>query len=237
MKKISYWAKRHTQAARVLIVCVRLILVALAWFTGMELNKTGIILPYSIIYFSSFLLLSIVILVYPQRKKTTRTSKVLYLKQKACDFIMPLCSFVVIASAVNNTGIASSQSNAYGNFIIKNPARQDIHASGNTKKMLSRTKKRILRKEFFKQLKIYTAAKITGDEKTSGKAWKIALAIIAAVGLTYLLAGLACSLSCGGSDVAALLVLVLGIGGIVFGMIALMKRIHRGPPPQEVKEG
>ncbi|MEO7766600.1 MAG: hypothetical protein ABIS01_04205, partial [Ferruginibacter sp.] len=120
---------------------------------------------------------------------------------------------------------------AYGIGLIKSSTAQEILASGKTKGMLTHKEKRILKKEFYKQLKIYAAATISGDKETSGKAWKIALAIIAMVGLVFLLASLACTLSCNGSDVAAILVFVIGLSALIWGFVALMKRIKHGPKP------
>lgn len=238
MKKISYWASRHIKTARLLLVCIKFLLIALAYYTGMELYKMEVILPSDEINYIALLVLFIVIVIYPRRTKTVLSKNRAYIKQKTCDFILPLCSFIIIATTVNNGGAVTYHSSAYGSAILKNPTAQEILASGKTKAMLTRTEKKILKREFYKQLKIYASAKITGNEETSGKAWKIILAIIACVGLVYLLAVLACNLSCSGSDAAAAIVLVLGITGLVFGMIALMKRIHRGPKkPKEATDG
>ncbi len=139
---------------------------------------------------------------------------------------------------VNTGNTVSSYPGAYSITIVKNPTAQEILASGKTRESLTHTEKKILKKEFYKQLKIYASAIITGDKETSGKAWKIALAIIAMVGLIYLLAALACSLSCSGSDAAAIIVGTLGLTGIIFGFVLLMKRIRRGPKKiNEDKDG
>lgn len=78
-------------------------------------------------------------------------------------------------------------------------------------------------------MKNYAAATVRGDKAASGEAWKIMLAIIGMIGLLFLLASLACSLSCSGNDTAAVLVGILGLVGIVWGFVALVKRIKRGP--------
>lgn len=228
MKKISFWASGHVKTARLLIVFIKLLLAAMAYYAGMALYKNEIILPSGAIYFFTFLVLLLVIAVYPDRKKTALSKNLVYIKQKTCDFILPLLSFLIIVTMVNTGNTVSSYPGAYSITIMKNPTAQEILASGKTKESLTRTEKKILKKEFFKQLKIYAAAKITGDKETSGKAWKIALAIIVMVGLIYLLAALACSLSCSGSDAAAIIVGTLGLTGIIFGFVLLMKRIHQG---------
>ncbi len=63
-------------------------------------------------------------------------------------------------------------------------------------KDLNRSEKKILKHEFFREVKVYVKAKATGDNETAVKAFLVIVTIAVAVGLTYLLAGLACSLSC-----------------------------------------
>jgi hypothetical protein len=229
MKNISYWASCHVKTARLLIICIKFLLAAIAYYTGIALYKMQIILPSNIIYSISFFALLIVIAGYPSKRKTATTKKNIYIKQKICDFVLPLSSFLVIATMVNNSNVVPSSSGVYGSAVIKHPTAQQILASGKTKEALTGKEKRVLKKEFFKQLKNYAAATLSGDKDNAGKAWKIILAIIAAVGLLYLLAALVCSLSCGGSDALAILVGILGLAGIIWGLVALIKRIQHGP--------
>lgn len=229
MKNISYWASCHVKTARLLIVCIKFLLTSVAYYIGITLYKMQIILPSSIIYSISFFALLIVIAVYPSKIKSVVTKKFIYIRQKTCDFILPLSSFLVIATMINNSDVLPASSGVYGSAVIKHPTAQQILASGKTKGALSGKEKRVLKKEFFKQLKNYAAATLSGNKDNAGKAWKIILAIIAAVGLLYLLAGLVCSLSCGGSDALAIFVGVLGLAGIIWGLVALIKRIQHGP--------
>ena len=68
-----------------------------------------------------------------------------------------------------------------------------------------------------------------GNKDGDAKAGLIIVTIIAALGLLYLVAALACSLSCNGSDAAAVVVLILGLAAIIWGTIAVINRISRGP--------
>jgi hypothetical protein len=94
-----------------------------------------------------------------------------------------------------------------------------------------------LKHEFFIQVKHYVKAKVKGDAPTAEKAITVVLVIGAAVGLTYLLAGLACSLSCSGAEGLALLVTIIGLSAIIFGSIVLIRTIthpkHRQPAVTE----
>lgn len=223
MKNISLWARHHAPLAIILIIVVRLVLFLLACTIGLAFYQLGWLLPAPVINWSVFMITALTVTCYPAKRE-------LYTRRKCCDFLLPLYSCIVVITMANNANNYTGNSMAYGIDKVKKTTAAEILQSGKTRKELTRKEKRILKKEFFKQLKIAAAAKLTGDQKTSGKAWKIALAIIAMVGLLYLLAALACSLSCNGSDAAAIIVSVFGVGAIVVCFVLLMKRIHRGPP-------
>jgi len=223
MKKISYWASSHVKAAIFFIVCIKILLIALAYYTGIALYQLQIALPAGIIYTIALLALAIIVVVYSSGKK------IFYIRRKTCDFILPLLSFLVIATMVNTADNVTYNNEALGSTIIKKPTAEEILASGRTRSSLSHREKKILKKEFLNQLKVFTAAKMTNDKEAAGKSLKILLAIIGALGLAFLLGCLVCSLSCGGSDAAAIIVAVLGLAGIIWGSIALIKRINRGP--------
>lgn len=232
MKRISIWAGNHFRTARILVICIKFILATLAYYTGLALYKMEFILPANAIYLGSLLVLIIIAVVYPTRKKITLSKKLIYLKEKTCNIVLAACSFLTIAAAVNNGDMVNLYSRAFSSAVIKHPpTAQEILNSLSTrsKEALSRKEKRILKKEFYKQLKVFAAAKITGDKQKAGEAWKIILAIIGAVGLLFLLAALVCSLSCNGSDAAAIIIGVLGLAGIIWAVLALIRRIKRGP--------
>lgn len=172
MKKISFWASTHTQTARILIVIIKLLLALLAYYTGMELYKANLILPANEIYFASLLLMIIIIIIYPDRNYNQTFKKRIYFKQKLCDFILPLCSFAVITVMFNNADITSPNAYAFGHSSIKNPTAKEILTSGKTNESLTRKEKKILKKEFYTQLKKFAAAKLSNDQFRSGESWK-----------------------------------------------------------------
>ncbi|MEO7769098.1 MAG: hypothetical protein ABIS01_16825, partial [Ferruginibacter sp.] len=102
MKTLSLWAKHHVKTARALIVCIRLFLAVLAYYTGRALYTMDFILPQGSIYMAALLVLLIVVAVYPERKSTTWSKKYFYARQKICDFILPLASCLVIITTINN---------------------------------------------------------------------------------------------------------------------------------------
>jgi len=232
MKTISIWASRHVMITRYLVAFIKLLLAAMAYYTGMALYHMQVIVPGNALLISSLLVFLAIAFIYPNRKKIVHSTRWHYAKQKTCDIIIGLCSFVSIAATVNNGDIVNTYSHTYGSGIIKHPVTvTELLQAFNSGEKTSFTpkEKRILKREFYRQLKIYAVATVNHNAKQSGEAWKIILVIIAALGLLYLLAGLVCSLSCGGADFAAIIVGVLGGFGIILGSIALIRRITLGP--------
>ena len=231
MRKISLWAKHHRVEAIVSIVAIKLVLAVIAFYIGSALLEMNFRIPVAVCIIA-LIVLAVAAWLYPSRRLTHFSKKQFYLRQKSCDFIIGACSFVMIGSLVNNNlplpGAVSFASNV---ITQSTPTAEEILASlqYRDKSSLTRQEKRILKEEFKKQIKIYAVAKITGNKDGASKAVFIILTIIAAIGLLTLLAALACSLSCNGSDVAAVIVGVLGAAAIIWGTIVLVNRISRGP--------
>jgi hypothetical protein len=92
---------------------------------------------------------------------------------------------------------------------------------------LSRTERKALVRKLKMQIR---QAFRQGNEQKKNRGTKIALVVLASLvslGLLYLLAGLACSISCNGSEAGAILVLIFGISGIVTLYIVVIKAIFR----------
>ncbi|MEI9806500.1 MAG: hypothetical protein WDO16_00750 [Bacteroidota bacterium] len=104
-----------------------------------------------------------------------------------------------------------------------------LHYNTGIKALLPKKKKRVLKQEFKDQLKLYAKAKITGKKQEADRSLLIILTIIGALGLLYLVAALACSLSCSGAEVAAAIVGVIGVVAVVLGVIFIIKAINKRP--------
>ncbi len=236
MKNISRWAAAPVQAARALIISIRFLLIVIAIWSGLLLSGENYFLPYSETLIICLLGLLLGIGFYPSFKEKHKRHS--YIRQKFCDFLLPLCSFVLITAVVNNLDNATSVSPIYAAVTVHGkPTAASILAAHKKRADLTRQEKRILKKEFYHQLSVYAAAKLRGDSAQAGEAWKVALAIVGLLGLFFLLASLACSLSCNGSDAAAVIVAVLGLVGLIWGFIAVLKAIKRGPrPPTHEKD-
>lgn len=232
MRQISTWASRHVIYARMLIVILKTSLYFIAAYTGLYLVSSGITIPAEPFYLIAVFTFLIALAIYPARTKKYLRSKYHYARQKTGDFLLPLCAFLVIACAVNNAGSSSYFTGSFASSIVSDPTAAQILASGKTKAQLTKKEKRILRHEFTKQLKHFAVAKMRNDQQKANDSWKIVLAVIALLGLVYLLAALSCSLSCNGSDAAAILVGVLGLAGLIWAFVAFVNHIRRPKKPK-----
>lgn len=232
MKSISYWAKCHPWPARVSIVLIKILLIALAFYTGRNLGSMQVTIP-SMVFSAVVIGFVIVGFLYPGAKEKQALSKQQYYRlQKVCDLFLGLSSFVMIccisnASPKNFTGMLSA---AYSSTGIKvKPTAEEILNSlkYRDKSSLTRAEKRILKREFKKQLVIYGKAKLKGNTDAAGKAGLTLLAIITALGLLYLLAALACNLSCSGNDGAAIVVGIVGLGAVIWLLVIVIKKIYK----------
>jgi hypothetical protein len=234
MRHLSRWAKGHPIKARLIIISSHILFALLAYFIGNELRDLNVVFS-STVFFSISLLFIAVAFVYPHKKDkpVTFSIRYTYLFRKSCDLAVATCSFCLLCCLANNPPLAVPVNDLYATnnstvpAITEKPTAQEILSSlqYRDKKSLTRSEKRTLKKEFKHQLKVYAVAKVKGDSKTAGQALLILLAIIGAVGLLYLVAALACSLSCNGSDVAAVFVGVVGTIAVIWLLVYVIKQI------------
>ena len=235
MRKLSTWAKYNPAKARLIIITAHIILGIIACYLGSLLSGSDIILS------ETFLAIWVAVFIataffYPLYRKHRPVGKrKFYIQRKTSDFIIAACSFCMMCWAANNFNdnlpqltqplLASSVTPSW-----TKPAAEEILKSleHRDKKSLTRTEKRILKKEFKHQLKEYVKAKIAGKKDNSDKALLSILAIIGALGLLWLVGVLACNLSCNGSDAAAIVVGVVGITAVIWLFIIVIRSIRRG---------
>ncbi|MFT3979337.1 MAG: hypothetical protein QM687_02630 [Ferruginibacter sp.] len=229
MKTISLWARQHSAAAITLVVLLNIILITLGLASGTLLEQAGILLSPAIAA-TAMAVLVVIVLLYPSFNDH-------YRKRKLLEFAFFITCFIGIAGIGNNlNSTAYSSRSSFAATIdpakpVKLTATQILASlKYRDKSSLTRTEKRILKKEFKVQLKKYVAAKATGDDEGSKRTGLIILAIVGAVGAGLLLSALVCSISCGGADAAAIIVGVLGLAGIIWGTIALIRHIKRKHP-------
>ncbi len=232
MYTLSQWAKHHLLAARLLIVLLKTSLAVLAWFLGKSLSENGVSLPVGILYSSLFVFLFALIL-YPQRSNSRLPKRVFYLRQKSCDVLLAASTFACFTVMVNNnTSLQYIFPYSYASALPagkteKPKTAAEILASLQTrdKSTLTKKEKRILRQEFKRQLKEHVKATISGNKQKQNETLYIILTIIAALGLLYLLAALACHIACSGAEGLAIVIGILGTAGIIWGAVALIRKI------------
>ena len=227
MKKISYWARKNPRLAITLIVIIQLVLIALAVTTGTLLRQSGTLLNSSVFYIATGIML-LAFMLYPRQKPVAYYKK--YYLRKTCDLMFSIAAFISVAGMANNPVSAPGFgfTSKVGAYIVKPSAEQILNTlKENPDKKLTRAEKRILKKEFNKQLLTFAKAKLSGDKEGSEQSGLILLTIIAALGIGFLLAGLVCSLSCNGSNAAAVAMAVVGAVGLIWGTVAVIKSIKK----------
>lgn len=233
MKKMSYWAKGHRQEARITIVICYIVLNTLAIISGHFLQQIGIgLLP--VFLFCSFTVFMVAIIAYPSkyRKGFNLSASAFYNLQKTCDFIIVSCTFCMIFYLSNrpeNLFRFYPQVNAYtiihtpkDNAVKPHKSLSDFYASLKDKDGHSlkwKERKKLLKEQV-------RSIKKNHDLSTGAKIILIILSVAAAIGLGYLLAALSCSLSCNGSEAAAVVVGVGGTALIIFLLVTAIKAIN-----------
>jgi Ca2+/Na+ antiporter len=235
MRKLSFWAKRNPWKSRIIIIISHLFLMLLGWYTGTSFFAMHISLPsYLLVFFILYYLVAV--LMYPSKEEKKRSNRRwIYLKQKTCDFSLAAAAYGMMVCISNQPGVFFNDfQKVSGSLIISSPREGKPSAAEileslkyRDKSTLSHEEKRILKKELKVQLKNYVVATLKGNKADRDQALLITLAIIAAVGIVYLLAALACNLSCNGNEGAAYLVLILGIAAIVVGLYFVIRSIRR----------
>ncbi len=212
MKKLSYWAKANPRKARIIIVASFLTLNALGIITGVLLRDLGIHLPlvFMLLFMADY---AAAFLLYPYGK-----SKRNYRFQKTCDLVLAGSTFFMIVFLGNHPRQIFNNRLFFGDVkagslvlqpdssVKKYKSISAYYASmyGKDGKPLPWKERKKLMKEQVKALRH------AGDLSNGAKIVLIILAVLVALALISLVTVLACTLSCNGSDAAAI---ALGIGG------------------------
>jgi protein-S-isoprenylcysteine O-methyltransferase Ste14 len=241
MKKISIWAKHHVWQSRLIIIVIYILLNVIGIFIGQQLKDINVILPQ--FYFIACILITIALWIwYPERLKTRQTS---YAKRKLFDFSLGAVTFLMIIYAGNNWRyLFINSETVQATKIIRSSTDSAINSNSLIKSFilninntdvsrLSQRKKINLIKTQIK--KIQQQKETTKGEKTA----LIVLSVFVALILLYGLAGLSCSISCGGSEALAIIVALAGTFLIIFLLVRIIKAItnpRKKTLPVELKE-
>jgi hypothetical protein len=213
-----------------MIIALKCMLFLIAIWCGQALATAGFTIPdyASILAFITMIAAGIV---YPSPGHQRRF-KTGYSYQKVCDFAITMSAFAIIVCIVNTRLYHRSQTTTYASNSItfsKTPTAKEVIASlaYKDKKSLTKAEKKILKREFKKQLGIYGRSLVAGKKDEANQALLIILVIIGAIGVSLLLAALVCSISCGGAEGLAAVVAILGLIGIIWASSVLIRRINR----------
>jgi hypothetical protein len=219
MKKISGWANQHYRMAQGIIVLCHTLLYFAAMYTGNLLHEAGIILPLPVLFAAITVFLAGVFF-YPSGGR--------YFLQKTCDLTIGLTVFICVCFLYNDNSRVNSF-NAYpalhGSLgMIKETYKKDSVPSD-----MHTLSKKELRKQSAVLKKILRQGP---NEKSDGtKTLLIILIVLGALLGLALVSVLACWLSCSGAGVAAVLVAVGGVVGVVWLAVICIKSVLRKRKP------
>ena len=230
MKKISIWAFLHKWPARIIIIVAHFVLIAIALFLGDLIKTSGIRIPSEVIYGLAGLFI-LLFITYPVKNDKPKYRN-FYKSRKTADFALVSISFLLLLSFGNHYHLDKNRSPFHFNHAYAtelNPGKTPLEARTIEP---SPKKKSSFFTNWKKKLKenIRTIRREYKDATPAERTALIILAVVAALALLYLVAALACNLSCAGSDGAAIVVAVLGTALIIFLLVRVIKRIKRGKP-------
>jgi hypothetical protein len=215
-KHLSRWARENKWKARSTLVMLKVGAAAGCLLLGNELYNSSINIP-EFVKISSLGVLAFAITFYPSKYFPSGAPAFSFLQRKFYDASIFAAGGIIMLYAGNRYVVTLEPAQE-----AQTVAYVDLPADkiGGLHKQIT-----IAKKEFKQKLKTF----LQDGPKEKTKGTKIALtilAVLAAIALTFGVASLSCSLSCSGSEAAAIFVAVGGVGLIVGGLVATIRSIH-----------
>lgn len=233
MRKISIWAKRHKWSARVMIIVSFIFLNFIGVAIGILFKEQELYIP-AIVFVLSVSFYFLAFILYPQKQRRKKqVSTGFYIKQKSCDFILAASAFLMVMYAGNHPNILFFN-NHFVNATVAGHTSLPEDSATKTYKSISSFSSSMKDKNGkilkWKERKKLLKTQIKGIKKENNlkdgeKTGLIILSIFVALGLIYLVASAACSLSCNGADGAALLVGIGGTALVIFLLVLVLRSI------------
>ena len=224
MLTISFWASKNIILARTLLVISQLLLTILAVVMGLLLKNESITID-PIFGYTSILLFLFVFAAYPSKNKSVHFTK-RYGYQKIFDGLLAVSTFLMLVCLSNQNWNNIKTVNAWMPKKISSVKTISSEPTAAIPEAKIIPKKAEKRQWMNKVMDFLNASK----SYTSGeKVIFTILAILGAAALLYLVAALACNISCNGAEGAAIAVAVVGVGAIIFLFIKLMKHLNKNP--------
>lgn len=238
---ISCWAKRNPWPSRIMIILSHLLLTVFALRIGVIFTDARIRLP-SFVFPLAGISFGIALLTYPSKKgRGINSSKwLLYKRRKIADLVLIISTFIMVIQLGNNISNQTIQplenllgTKAVACYVKANDKVVQQIEVNESKPIISHRNKFGLKEKrsiIKAMLENFFSEKYGND--AGGKTGLGILLIIGSIALVFLIAALACELSCSGAEGAAVLVGVLGAAGVVFLIvkaIQMMGRKSNGP--------
>jgi hypothetical protein len=236
MKSLTRWSYDHPWPARILITVLHLLLALTAILFGTLLFSLDIYLPIEVKY-GGITLFLVGTLLYPMRSSRLNLLACNYRNSRWVAGLLLVSSFIMISGGMNyriQTVMQESPPPGEAYQVVpivfkERPASRELQRRERRERREMRRDNRQRFRSWRSELR--TAVKALRENTDSGeKAILTILAVLGALVLLYGVLALSCSLACSGAEGAAYLVFFAGLGIIVWLLIVVIRRIHRGPP-------
>ena len=228
-KQLSFWARDHKWFSRFIIVFSFIALNILGVITGLLFSDLNIVFSKWFIAIT-IPVFAIAWINYPGKNQNRVHT---YVFRKTCDVILISTTFLMFMYFGNHKTIPFTGSiypaSAVSSSSLPKDSTKTYRSVEEFKKSLYDESGKPLKWKERKKLLNQQVKAIKKDNTMSdgGKVGLIILCVLLAVILTYGVAALSCSLSCSGSDAAAVVVAVLGLTGVALLTIFLIRGIVR----------
>lgn len=226
MRKLSQWGKNNPVKARVIITLGHVFLV----FNAFALGILSYVNDITVAWWVPLVLGNLFFLAYffyPIKGAKEGLFRHSYGKQKALDFILISSYAMLISAGLNHWASTPIQpafpSNPNAVLIaqkLRPEAQQEALSQKDKKANVRATIQSV--KANLKALKAELKA-----AQGSGKGWLIALTIVLALGVGYLITGLACGIMCSGQEGLGWAALIVGWAGLIWLTVIMIKKIAR----------
>lgn len=218
-KLLARWAKDNKWKARSGLALLKIGTTSGCFLVGNELYNSGVAIP-DFVNISGFAVLATAFALYPSKYFPSVSPAFGFLERKFCDASIFAAAAIVMLYAGNHFDVKLHRADPVQTVVY---APSPSNETGGVYKKIS-----VVKKEFKQKLKTFLQDR--PKEKTRGaKTALTILAVLAAIVLTYGVASLSCSISCSGSEVAAVFVFFGGVTLIVWGLVATIRSIHNRP--------
>ncbi len=236
MRAISLWAYYHKMATRFIIAFIHFSLILAAMMLAGYWQQTETVVSTLLLNVVACVavLLSVAAHVLHKKRKWSGWHPIGYAVVRFKYFMVVIATFTAVLTwFYTNSHIRyDSSTTLQGSFVtqeakkMQKPVWKDYGDEMKYYNDLQQYYKTLSRKELRAELKTMMKMHKQG-RSDAGDTGLIILIILAALVATYFLLALACEVSCAGSDAGAIAISVVGLAGIIWGTIALIKLVKR----------